>query len=141
MAMSDEDKIKLIRLRIGDVPGSPFYPLFTDEEYQLMLDAVGGDVDKATIMAAISGAFQVSGISSREMIDDLQIENQIASNYMKALQFLVNNPVVRIPSGLMPWVAPDNSGACALREVSNLSCPDCHKPTGELIPCGCLQEG
>lgn len=129
MAMTDEQKIQLIRLRIGDVPGSPLYPLFTDEEYQLFLDASGGDVDKATTMAAISAAFQVSTISSREVIDDLQLENQIAANYLKALQYLIDNPVVQIPSGLMPWTATTACDRIALMDVDSLEC-GIHKRKG-----------
>lgn len=122
MAMTDEEKIAFIKLRIGDVPTNPLYPIFTDDEYQLMLDACGGDVDKATRMAAIGAAMQVSTISTREQIDDLVIENDLAANYMKALDYLIKNPVTVIPAGLMPWIATSDCDRVEIMDVGALSC-------------------
>lgn len=42
--MSEEEKIALVRLLIGDTVSSPFYPLFTDEQIAQLLVQSGGDV-------------------------------------------------------------------------------------------------
>lgn len=123
-AMTDEEKIALIRLRIADVPSSPLYPLFTDAEYLSMLNSVNGNVDRATVMAAISAAMQVSSISSREVIDDLSIQNDIASNYLKALDYLIKYPTTSPPANLIPWSVFDGMHHCKslLEKAANLNC-------------------
>jgi len=134
MAMTDAEKIALIRLRIADVPSSPLYPLFTDDEYLSMLNSVNGNVDRATTMAAISAAMQVSSISSREVIDDLSIQNDIASNYLKALDYLIKYPTTSPPANLIPWSVFDGIPCKSLLEkAANLNC----KPHGRSCCDGC----
>ena len=56
--MTDEEKISLIRILIGDTETSPFYMLLTDEEIQKLLDFSKGDVYKAARFAAASAYAQ-----------------------------------------------------------------------------------
>lgn len=37
--MTDDDKISIIALMIGDIPGGPYYPLFTEDQYRQFLAA------------------------------------------------------------------------------------------------------
>lgn len=120
--MTNEEKIAFIKLRIGDVPSNPLYPMFTEQDYELVLLAVGGNVDMAVRTMAISAVFLVGQINSREEIDDFIIENQFAENYLKALQYLINDPIAMIPSGLMPWVATKDCDRVQLLDVADLSC-------------------
>lgn len=103
--MTDEEKIALLALMLGDIPGGPYYPMFTEEQYLQFLKLGRGDVNRAAVYAAISAGYFVGGESSREVIGDLSISNSTGGNYLKLLDYLINN-VGRIPPpGLMPWFA------------------------------------
>lgn len=127
-----EEKIAFIKLRIGDVTTNPIYPMFTDEEYTMVLNTVNGDVDKATRIMAISATMIIGSINTREVIGDLTIENTFAPNYLKAMDYLINDPVARIPANLMPWVAGVNAKNTKLMDASDLSCEGQASTT-----CGC----
>ena len=107
--MTDEEKIALIRILIGDVPTSPFYPLFSNEELQKLLDLNNGDLYKAARMAAISASMQLAGWSTRERTGDIEVWSSLSTNYLKALDYFIRNPDVSIPNGLMPWYGSKDS--------------------------------
>lgn len=101
--MTDEEKIALIALMIGDSPESPFHPLFTEEEYLQFLTYAGGDVNRAVRLAAISASMMLSGISSRERTGDIEVWNELSRNYLRALAMLIDNSNATIPDRLIPW--------------------------------------
>lgn len=103
--MTDEEKISLLALMIGDIPGGPYYPMFTPEQYTQFLKAGKGNVNQAAVMAAISAGYFVSGESSREVIGDLQIANSTSANYLKLLDYLIATAGRIPPDNLMPWFA------------------------------------
>lgn len=107
--MTDEEKIALLALMLGDVLGGPYYPMFTEEQYLQFLKLGGGDVNRAAVYAAISAGYMVSGESSREVIGDLQISNFTSANYLKLLDYLISNVGRVPPAGLMPWFAGQDS--------------------------------
>ena len=127
--MTDEEKIALIKVMVGDVPSNPFYPLFAD--YQKWLAMYNGDIDKTVRTAAISASMFMATVDSREVIGDLVIENEIASNYIKALNLLIANPSKSDPDGLMPWSANDGSDPIKL-----LNYPECKDQKSRTF-CGC----
>ncbi|MOA06685.1 hypothetical protein D3C78_1263390 [compost metagenome] len=137
--MDDDQKVAFIKLRIGDTPANPLYPMFTDEEYILALQAANGNVDTAVSIMAISASILVGSVSTREVIDDLTIENQFAPNYMKALNYLISNPVAKIPPNLMPWTATKDCDRVKLMDVADLSCEGQAKVRAEKAhsACGC----
>lgn len=102
--MSDEEKKMMIALMLGDIEGSPYYPLFTDAQYGQFLAMGKGSVNSAVVFAAISASFVVSSESTREQIGDLSIARSTGTNYLKALAYLVKNAKSQIPANLMPWV-------------------------------------
>lgn len=106
------DPILAVRLLIGDVPTSPFYQLFTDEEIQVFLDLNSGNIQAAARMAAISASMQLAAWTTRERTGDIEVWSSLSSNYLKALDYLINNPTGNIPNGLMPW-----AGGISKREV------------------------
>jgi hypothetical protein len=106
------DPILAVRLLIGDVPTSPFYQLFTDEEIQVFLDLNSGNIQAAARMAAISASMQLAAWSTRERTGDIEVWSSLSSNYLKALDYLINNPSGNIPNGLMPW-----AGGISKKEV------------------------
>ena len=103
--MTDEEKISLLALMIGDIPGGPYYPMFTPEQYAQFLKAGKGNVNQAAVLAAISAGYLVSSESSREVIGELQISSSTGSNYLKLLDYLISTAGKIPPDNLMPWFA------------------------------------
>ncbi|MDF5713567.1 MAG: hypothetical protein PUP93_06680 [Rhizonema sp. NSF051] len=107
MALSPVEQVRLL---IGDVPSSPFYQLFSDEEIQQFLDMTNQNVFSAARLAAISASFQLAGWSTRERTGDIEVWSSLSTQYLKALDYMINNPGSLIPNGLMPWSA--STGSC-----------------------------
>lgn len=150
MAATTEEKIAFIKLRIGDVTTNPIFPMFTDDEYTMVLDTVSGSIDKATRIMAISATMIIGSISTREVIGDLTIENTFAPNYLKAMDYLIKDPVAKLPPNLMPWVAGLDKKPTKLDLSTDLTCEgqcnpwkfgshcSCHKACAcTSAPCGC----
>ena len=103
MALTD---VEVVRLLIGDVPSSPFYQLFTDEEIQQFLDLNGGNVRQAARMAAIAASMQLAGWNTRESTGDISVWNELSTAYLKALDNFINDSSsASIPNGLMPYAS------------------------------------
>ena len=103
MALTD---VEIVRLLIGDVPSSPFYQLFTDEEIQQFLDLNGGNVRQAARMAAIAASMQLAGWNTRETTGDISVWNELSTAYLKALDNFINDSSsASIPNGLMPYAS------------------------------------
>lgn len=133
-------KVEQVRLLIGDVPSSPFYPLYTDEEIEGFLEMAGDDVFQAAKLAAISAAFQFAGINTREITGDIEVWNSLSTQYLKALDYLITNPSLGIPSGLLPWShTVDMSGLTSIRlcteEIDTFSY--CRLGVCSSSPCRC----
>lgn len=126
--------IQQVRILIGDVPNSPFYMLFTDEELQFFLDQNNGNVQLAARMAAISAAFQLAGWSTRERTGDIEVWSSLSTQYLKALENLIDNPIVNLPNGMMPW-----AGGISWADVcANNHNPDNVRPKlTQIKSCGC----
>lgn len=103
--LTDGEKISLVRLLIGDIEASPFYPLFQDEEILQFLVVTNGSVVGASKFAAISASMILSGWSTRERSGQVEVWNSLSSNYLKALDYFINTSDKAIPNGLMPWGA------------------------------------
>lgn len=101
--MTEQEKIEYIQLVIGDIPSSPFYPLFTQEEIKKFLTYAKGNVNKAIRQAAISAAMLISGVSTRELTGSIEVWNELSRNYIRALELLIKNSNAEIPENLMPW--------------------------------------
>ena len=145
MALTD---VEVVRLLIGDVPSSPFYQLFTDEEIQQFLDLNGGNVRQAARMAAIAASMQLAGWNTRETTGDISVWNELSTAYLKALDNFINDSSsASIPNGLMPYA----SGISWVDVNTNNANPDnvrspltqikvCDSPTGGFNTtnnCGC----
>lgn len=103
--MTDDEKISLLALMIGDIPGGPYYPMFTEDQYKQFLALSSGDVNRAAVYAAMSAGFFVAGESSREQIGELSISSSTSSNYLKLLDYLIQTTGKIPPPNLMPWFA------------------------------------
>lgn len=103
MALTDIEKVRLL---IGDVPTSPFYQIFTDDEIQFFLDYQSGNVIQAARMAAIAASLQLSGWTTRERVGDIEVWSSLSTQYLKALDnFIKDSSANTLPNGLMPYAA------------------------------------
>lgn len=115
-----EQDVEYVRLLIGDTKTSPFYPVFSDDEYEMAIKRNNRDLRTAAISLAISASFQLSSWNTRERTGSIEVWSSLGTNYLKALQFFVDNEGKRIPSGLMPWLAgTDIREACEIRSDPN----------------------
>lgn len=131
--MTDEEKISLLALMIGDIPGGPYYPMFTPEQYAQFLKAGKGNVNQAAVMAAISAGYLVSGESSREVIGELQISSSTGTNYLKLLDYLIATAGKIPPDNLMPWFA----GADECDQNKLLNYERCDQPSWKQVGDSC----
>jgi hypothetical protein len=131
MALTD---VETVRLLIGDLPNSPFYQLFDDESIQQFLDLNGGNVKQASRMAAISASMQLAGWNTRERTGDLDVWNELSTQYLKALDNLINDSSsASIPNGVMPY-----AGGISWADVNaNNANPDVvRSPLSQITICG-----
>lgn len=128
--------VEQVRLLIGDVPSSPFYQLFSDQELQAFLDMTNQDVFAAAKLAAISASFQLAGWSTRERTADIEVWSSLSTQYLKALDYLIKNPNAAIPAGLFPWSA--NSSPCnKLMDIEVCDGDNCENVCGCQVRTGC----
>lgn len=138
MAATLEEKIAFIKLRIGDVTTNPIWPMFTDEDYEVVLNGVNGNIERATRMMAISATMIVGSVSTREAVGDIEVQNVFAPNYLKALDYLINDPNSKVPANLMPWVAGMDRKPTKLERSTDLSCEGQCNPWKFSNHCKCI---
>lgn len=127
--------VEQVRLLIGDVPSSPFYQLFTDEQIQGFLDMTNQNVFAAARLAAISASFQLSGWSTRERTGDIEVWSSLSTQYLKALDYLINNPGVLIPANLFPWSS--TKSLCNLTSIEICDGDNCNRACECACETGC----
>lgn len=99
-------QIELIRLIVGDTPTNPFYPIFTDEQYQALIDTYGPNLQNIVRWTAGSLAMNIAGYNTRETTGDISVWNEYAKNYLAALESLISDTgTASIPSGLLGYAA------------------------------------
>lgn len=103
-----EAKIKLLRLMLGDLPASVFYPILTDDEYGMILQLYDWNVEKAARRAAFSILFYLTQTTYRERTGDIEVWNNASIEYRKALNDLIDNEKSTLPEDLIPFVAGVN---------------------------------
>lgn len=104
--LTDEQKIVIMKLVIGDVVNNPFYPMFQDSEYQAFLDYSNGVIQRAIRMAAIGASMALATINYKEMVGDEQIWSNVGRDYQKALQALISESAINnLADGIMPYAS------------------------------------
>lgn len=98
-------KVDLMRLYLGDLPSSIFYPILTDEEYATILESTNWDVKKAVKIAGFSILFYLTQVNYRERTGDIEVWNNASIEYRKALNDFLDNFKETIPESIIPWVA------------------------------------
>lgn len=139
MALTPVEQVNLL---IGNSVANPFYPIFSNEEIQQFLDLNNQSVPLAARMAAIAASFTIAGYNTREQTGDILVWNDYAKNYLAALKNLIDNPIVNLPNGMMPWaggiswadVCANNSNPDNVRpKLTQIKTCDCDDHCG----CGC----
>lgn len=102
MALTLEQQVRLL---YGDTTTSPFYPLLSSDEVLWFLEQNNNNVYNAARQAAVSASFQLAGWSTRERTGQIEVWNNLANSYLKALDNFINQKVTTLPSGLMPYAA------------------------------------
>lgn len=104
--LTNEQKITLLKLTIGDIPGNPFYPMFQDSDYQLFLDYNSGVINRAIRMAAISASMYLATINYKEMVGEEEIWSNVSRDYQKALKALISEDSINnLPDGIKPYAS------------------------------------
>lgn len=123
--LTDEQKIVIMKLVIGDVVNNPFYPMFQDSEYQAFLDYSNGVIQRAIRMAAIGASMALATINYRERVGDEDIWSNVSRDYQKALQALIaEDSINNLPDGIMPYA----SGISRKDMLENNTNPDNVRP-------------
>lgn len=89
--------IEQVRLMVGDVGDTP---ILTDEDYQFLLDKYDDSVRRAALDAAQAILFQLASYPTRERTGDIEVWNEWANAYRKALELFITNPAYSIPSAI-----------------------------------------
>ena len=129
----EQAKINLVRLLVGDVPGSIFYPALSDEDYYYLLVLENWNVYRAARRAAMSIAFQVVSINYRERTGDIEVWNNASLEYRKVLEmFLDGDGGYNLPPDIIPFV-----GGISRADVCEyISRPDTlRSPLTQITPC------
>lgn len=97
------EKIRQVRLMIGDSPGSPFYPLFDDDEIAQFLIMNNWNVRRATRMAAIAASMNFAQMVYRERTGDIEVWNNVSLQYLKALDNIIDEGSAANLGALRPY--------------------------------------
>lgn len=127
------EKIALVRLLVGDVEASIFYPILTDEDIAKLLKLEGWNVLKAARRAAITIAFSLSSFPYRERTGNIEVWNNASIEYKKVLDmFIDESGAVNLPASLIPYAA-----GISKEDVARANCnPDRNRsPLARITPC------
>lgn len=128
----EQAKIDLVRILVGDTPGSIFYPIMSDDEYYALLELSNWDVLKAARRAAISISLKLSMVNYRERTGDIEVWNNASIEYKKALKDFLDENATTLPGGLIPYAAGISKEDICARNRN----PDAARsPLAQISPC------
>ena len=107
--------ISLLRIILGDVDRSIFYPILTDEEYYALLEMHDWNIKKAIRQAGFSILFYLNQTPTRERSGDLERWLNAAIEYRKSLNDLLDDEAANLPTDLRPY-----AGGISAKEVCGL---------------------
>ena len=116
-------EIQKVRLLIGDTDTSLYYPILKDEEIEFIIYRYGSDGkynNQVVKVAARSALLQITQAPTKEYVGETELWNQFASEYRKALDFILRDSYI-LPDGLMPYFAGiDWDDVCTYLDDSTL---------------------
>lgn len=133
MTPEEEAKVDLVRILVGDIPQSIFYPIVTDEEIFQLLELENGDVIRTARRVATTIAFVLSSTPYRERTGNIEVWNNASIEYRKVLeQFLKESGQNTLPASLRPYAA----GISKLDIKKYTNDPDVERsPLAQITPC------
>ena len=90
-------QIEAVRLAVGDF-GEP--TILTDSDYQYFLDKYDGSERRAALDAARAIMFYLARWPTKERTADVEVWNEWANAYRRALESFINNPEFNVPSAM-----------------------------------------
>lgn len=101
--MATPEDIATVRMIVGDVVSNPLYPILADADYDYLLGTTNQDVWQAAIKAAIIISMRIASFPTRERTGDIEVWNEYAKTYLKALDNIINTPVTLLPNLVVPY--------------------------------------
>lgn len=86
-----------VRYSVGDF-GDP--EILTDADYQYFLDKYDGSIRRAALDAARAILFYLARWNTRERTGNIEVWNDWANAYRKALEAFLNDPNFNVPSAI-----------------------------------------
>lgn len=128
-----EDLVALVRVLVGDVPASIFYPVLSDEEILTILYMEKCNVKRAARRVAMSIAFFMSTTSYKERTGNIEVINNASLQYQKVLSmFLTESGYNNLPDDIVPYAAGISvRDICASRADRDLN----RSPLAQITPC------
>lgn len=128
-----EENVKLVRMLVGDTEGCMFYPMMEDEDILTFLKFEKWNVLRAAKRTAISIAFMLASVPTRERTYDSEVWNEHAKTYKSILdKFLDDTHSLNIPNDVIPYAAGiSKSDVAAYRDA-----PDTNRsPLSQITHC------
>ncbi|MNR10579.1 hypothetical protein D3C85_1268360 [compost metagenome] len=76
----------------------------------------------------------MAGWNTRERTGDIEVWNSLSTQYLKALQNVIDNPIIDIPNGMMPYAGGISwADVCA----NNYNPDNVRSPLTQIKTCDC----
>lgn len=92
--------IEQVRLNVGD--NSPDIQILPDDTYQFLLDKYSNNVNRSSLDAAKYILFELTKFPTRERTGQIEIWNEWANAYRKALELFIKDPNLGL-SVILPY--------------------------------------
>lgn len=116
--------LKMVKIMLGDIPGNPYYPLLSDDDYQTILEYFNWDWKRAIGSLGLTIVGMSAGWNTRERVGLEEIENNFSKNY----QWYLNKLLTDINSPRTINIKPYVGGLSWQDWCSNNLNPDLVKP-------------
>ena len=95
LTAEQEQILKMVKVMLGDVPGNPYSPLLSDEDYIIILEQFDWNWRRSVVILGMSIQAMSAGWNTRERVGDEEIESDFGKNfknYLDALIADINSP-------------------------------------------------
>ena len=90
--------VESVRLMVGDFDTE--FQVLADSDYEHLLDKYDGSERRAALDAARAIMFYLARWPTRERTGSIEVWNEWANAYKRALESFINNPEFNVPSAL-----------------------------------------
>lgn len=128
-----EEMVLLVRLLVGDLQGSIFFPVMSDGEIEKILKLEKYNVQRAARRVAMGIAFYLTTTNYKERTGDIEVINNASIQYGRVLRdFIKDGGQKDLPDDLNPYV-----GGASIRDICrHINDPDVYRsPLVQISPC------